>query len=150
MKTGIFVLLAAFLLMTACSKEDTMEKQLENSIEDQTGNDVDVEINTGDDNVDMTMEADDGTTIEMHGENTDDWCAAGSTWNMANQDAESQMMIVGIVEGGEYDGYCHVTYDVQSEDTNADIDYYFDEEGSGYQVMVVNGQTFKTEWTAEN
>ena len=57
------------------------------------------------------------------------------------------MIIVGIVESGKYEGYCHITYDIETSDTSANMDYYFDEDGNGYQVMEINGQTYENSWT---
>lgn len=78
------------------------------------------------------------------------WCQEGAEWKMTTTGegaGTAKMVIVGIVSGGKYDGYCHVTYDVSGEDVDANIDYYFKEDGSGYQVMEVNGQKFESEWT---
>jgi len=96
--------------------------------------------------------ADDGkTTVTADVKNTGDWCQAGSEWKMSStaeeQPSNVKMVIEGIVSGGKYDGYCHVTYDVTSEENQANIDFYFNEEGDGYQVMVVNGQTYESAWS---
>ena len=99
---------------------------------------------------DITITADDGdAVIQGHVENADDWCQAGSNWTFSGDEGGMSMVIVGLVESGEYAGYCHVTYQVDSPDSVVDADYYFNEDGAGYQVMNVNGQTITTEWTGE-
>ncbi|MBN2111925.1 hypothetical protein JW707_02375 [Candidatus Woesearchaeota archaeon] len=77
-----------------------------------------------------------------------EWCQAGSEWSMAGQQAVANMVIVGLVSSGKYAGYCHVTYDVDTAQGQANADFYFKEDGSGYQVVNVNGQTIETSWTA--
>lgn len=99
----------------------------------------------------QTISADGGEVkINVEAKNTDEWCQAGSEWKMTSAGegaGTAKMVIEGIVKGGKYDGYCHVKYDVSSESGEANIDYYFKEDGSGYQVMDINGQKFESQWT---
>jgi hypothetical protein len=67
---------------------------------------------------------------------------------MSGTEGSANMVIVGIVTSGKYSGYCHVTYDVDTAEGQANAEFYFNEEGAGYQVVTVNGQTMETSWTA--
>lgn len=98
--------------------------------------------------------ATDGGEIKVTGEakNTNAWCQAGSEWKTTSTGegaGTAKMVIEGIVSSGKYAGYCHVTYDVSTESGSANVDYYFKEDGSGYQVMNVNGQKFESQWTGQ-
>jgi len=108
-----------------------------------------VSSTTSDGEYHATITGEDGT-VEITGTPGEgDWCKAGTQWSMTKTGEEAgamSMVVVGLVDSGKYAGYCHVKYDVQTNDTNANVDYYFDEEGSGYQVMVVNGETYEYEW----
>ena len=90
-----------------------------------------------------TVVMDDGETkVTTTAGDTDEWCQEGATWSATNAEASANMVIIGLVSSGDYAGYCHVKYDVDSADTQANVDLYFKEDGSGYQVINVNGQTF--------
>ena len=67
---------------------------------------------------------------------------------MTGTQGQANMQIQGKMTSGKYAGYCHVTYDIDMEGAQGTIDYYFNEEGSGYQVMNMNGQKIESEWTA--
>lgn len=109
----------------------------------------DVDIKTTADSTEIEIEdKETNTKLEIDSKNTDDWCNAGSNWKMTSEEATSQLVIVGLVDSGKYKGFCHVRYDVDSAEGQADIDLYFDEEGNGYQVMVMDGKTFESEWIA--
>jgi hypothetical protein len=75
-----------------------------------------------------------------------DWCSAGSKWSMDGEHANADMVIQGIATSGKYAGYCHVVYDMKTSQGDVHIDYYFNEEGAGYQVMEINGQRTETAW----
>ncbi|MFC1801352.1 hypothetical protein ACFLZB_02720 [Nanoarchaeota archaeon] len=75
------------------------------------------------------------------------WCQAGSQWTFSDTTNNMNAVIVGIETTGKYAGYCHVVYDVESADNKANINMYFNQEGQGYQVIEVNGQTIESEWT---
>ncbi len=79
------------------------------------------------------------------GENN--WCMAGSEWNIGGAQANANMVIQGIATSGKYAGYCHVTYDMTTSQGDVHMEYYFNKEGSGYQVMDINGQRTETEWS---
>jgi hypothetical protein len=93
--------------------------------------------------------AESGGTYEVTVQNGNEWCQAGSSWASTGHGASSNMVIKGIVSSGKYAGHCHVKYDVSTGEGNANIDYYFKEDGSGYQVMDINGQHMETEWSGE-
>jgi len=120
----------------------------------------------GDDFVEVTQDGDDKTGTyswetedgQVEGEytvkNEDDWCQTGTTWSMSGVGTEGfgsmDMVIEGIVKIGEYAGYCHIKLNAESEEEMVKMDYYFDEDGNGYQVLVMNGQTMKSSWTKPN
>jgi len=134
-------LVCLLLFSLGCQEADktVIENQMENNLDE--GDTVDIDDNT------ILIETEEGGKIESNIQNEDEWCGAGSTWSMTGSEGDAEMVVEGIVNSGKYAGYCHITYDVDSEDTQANIDYYFDEDGNGYQVMVINGQTFESEWT---
>ena len=94
----------------------------------------------------VTIQSEQGKSTVMVREGDSSWCSEGSQWKMTGAEGNAEWVIQGIVSSGKYAGYCHVSYDIDSADTQADIDYYFNEDGDGYQVMNVNGQMFETEW----
>jgi hypothetical protein len=95
----------------------------------------------------VTVETEEGDQkIEVTTRSDPSWCQTGSEWKMSGPQAVGKMVIEGVIEGGKYDGYCHVTYDIKAEGTEANVDFYFNEEGAGYQVMDVNGQKFESQW----
>lgn len=95
-----------------------------------------------------TIKTDEGdVTVETNVKPTGEWCQAGAEWKATGAEAITKMIIQGIETSGKYTGYCYVKYDITSEQGQANVDLYFDEEGNGYQVMVVNGQTFESKWT---
>jgi len=122
----VFVLLS-LLFVTGCVKE-TKE----------------ISISDGETQVDIKTDIND---------NSLDWCQEGATWSMSSsgeENANVNMVIQGIVTEGKYKGYCHVTYDVTSEENTANMDFYYDEDGNGYQVMNVEGNVFESSWTKPN
>ncbi len=137
--TILICLVAAFFVLAGCTgSPDNVETT------------SDVQPN-GSGSFKQTITNDEGTTTITGTASGDSWCQAGSNWQMTHtgEDAgAAQMVIVGIESSGKYAGMCHVTYDLQSEETNMEADYYFDEDGNGYQVMNINGQTMESEWTS--
>lgn len=112
-----------------------------------TGN-ADVDIKSSGNEADIDIETEEGEQhIEVSGKNTDEWCAEGSTWSSTGTQGSAKMVVVGIETSGKYKGYCHVKYDMDSAGAQANADYYFDEDGNGYQIIEMNGQTFESEWT---
>jgi len=96
-----------------------------------------------------TIETDEGdVNVKSSVKNADEWCQVGSEWSMDGGDGSAKMVVEELVSSGKYNGFCHVTYDVSSEEGTANIDFYFNEKGDGYQVMEMNGQKFESEWTA--
>jgi len=102
-------------------------------------NDVDVK-SSGDT---VTIETEDTKVEATAGE--DDWCSTGATWSSTGPDGSAKMVVVGIESSGKYKGYCHVKYDIDSEGDDAKMDFYFDEDDNGYQIMDVNGQHIEME-----
>jgi len=149
---AIMCLVLALSFLVGCQEvsENIAEDKIEKAFEEE-GVEADVDIK--DDEAHMVIENEDGKTeIDVKTGDEDSWCQEGTEWSSTTSGNEevagtAKMMIVGIVDSGTYAGFCHVTYDVDSAETQADIDLYFDEEGSGYQVMNINGQTFESEWT---
>ncbi len=133
----MFVLMLAFV---GC--QSTVEDVMENRIAAETGENVDVDA----DGDKVTITTDDGI-VKSEVKNKDSWCQEGSTWDMATAEADANMVVVGIESSGKYAGYCHITYNMDSEDTNLKMDYYFDEEGNGYQVMDIDGRKVESEWS---
>ena len=82
-----------------------------------------------------------------------DWCKKETQWNAAMAKTEqsgtkTSWLIEGIMTSGEYQGMCHIVYTSEGKDVNAKADYYISKDGkSGYLETVVNGQTFKQQWT---
>lgn len=88
-------------------------------------------------------------TLEVKAVNEESWCMTGSEWKYASEGSSAQWTVTGIEASGKYAGYCHVNYKIDGGDVTGTIDIYFNEEGSGYQVSTLNGQTSEVEWTAE-
>lgn len=143
---SLFILLMLVATFSGC--QQGAETAVEKGLEKQSGADVDIEEDR------MTIKTDEGEVeIEVKEGDKDSWCEAGAEWGMTSTGADAgsaKMVIVGIVSMGKYAGYCHVTYDIESPDENTKIDFYFKEDGSGYQVMDVNGQKFETQWSGNN
>jgi len=99
------------------------------------------------------MTVNDGETqveIETNVKAGNEWCQKGTTWSATasgEENANMNMVVQGIITEGKYAGYCHVTYDITSDDGQANMDFYYDEDGNGYQVMDINGNTFESSWT---
>ncbi len=143
MKKLFFVF--AVLLLAGC--QAAVEKSMESQIEKQTGAEADVDISGRE--AKISVETDEGTqNVEMKVKNEGSWCMAGSEWTTSGAQGMGKMVIVGIESSGKYAGYCHVKYDMQAQGGQANADFYFTEEGAGYQVIEVNGQKFESQWTA--
>ena len=143
LKTTVLLLILALALIVLASCKTAMEKQ----IEKETG--ADVNIDTKGDNTQMTIKSDDGDTqVEINSKNTDDWCPVGSTYSQSGDTGNVNMEVIGIETSGKYAGLCHMKYDINTEDTGT-VDYYFDESGSGYQVIDVNGEKMEMQWTKD-
>ncbi len=97
----------------------------------------------------ITVEGENGKQeIKVTKGDKDTWCQKGTEWEMTasgDTNTNAKMLIEGIMTDGKYKGYCHVTYDMTSEGGSANMDYYFNEEGNGYQIMDINGQHIETE-----
>ena len=101
---------------------------------------ADVDIENKGDSTKVTVESEDGKqTIDVKTANEDEWCNVGSEVTTAGPSGSSVLKVVGIETSGKYEGYCHMTYDMESAEGGADIDVYFDEDGNGYQIMNING-----------
>ena len=133
-------LLILAALMLGC------QNTIETAIEAETGGDVDLEEGK------MTVETAEGTAeIEYSNANGDNWCQEGAEWNYAGTTsagaANAHWLIEGMITSGEYAGLCHVLYTAAGPDGEAQMDYYFSEDGqSGYFEMNINGEIMKSEW----
>jgi len=141
----IAILAIMMAIMLAGCAEKVAEEHMEAQIEAETGHDAEVEIDGED--AKMTLETDEGVVqIETKGVDSDEWCKEGAEWKMTAEQGQAEMVIVGIESSGEYKGMCHVTYDIDIAEAQGEMDFYFDQEGNGYQVMNINGQEIKTEF----
>jgi hypothetical protein len=143
----LIVLLSFSLMLSGCTEAETTI----------TTDDGDVTLNTSTDGQEYsaTVNTDEGTTeIQGSGGDSSSWCQTGANWNMnttgSENDGSMDWEIEGIEESGKYAGYCHVVYAVDTENAQGNIEYYFDEEGSGFMVMNINGQKIESEWTGSN
>lgn len=136
------ILIVCILVLFVTSCQSTQDKMIEHQIEAESGKDVEVNSATGS----MVIESEDETITIKEGDKYS-WCQQGSEWNMQSDQAQANMVVEGIVSAGKYAGYCHVVYDMTSENSVANMDFYFDEDGNGYQVMEVNGQKYEQSWT---
>jgi len=116
MKTKIILFCLALLLISACNTQK------------------DIEPAEKTDEVEYTQ-----TYVD------DSWCSEGTTVNTNSGNTNANIEVIGIETSGEYAGYCHTHYVIESEGYNVETDYYLDQEGNGYSVSNVNGQIFTTE-----
>jgi len=158
MRKLIIMLAILVMFISGCYSTTTVvtEEQLEKAIEEKAaaqGEDVDVEIDLDKNKQEMKIETDEGTIeVKSDMKNTDEWCAAGSTWDYtATTDAgnaNAEWNIIGLINSGEYSGLCHVKYIATTPQGDSTMDYYFSEDGeSGYFEMDVGGQVIKQEWS---
>ncbi|MBU1976026.1 MAG: hypothetical protein KKG59_06505 [Nanoarchaeota archaeon] len=158
MKTISIVLIAALVLLVACSNSGpTGDVVLDDGdtklTSDGSGkvvmenDEAKVTVEGDDEDAKITIESDDGDQVIEAKSGTDSWCSEGAEWSSSGSEGDAQMVIVGIVDSGKYKDYCHVTYDFDSAGGQGNMDMYFNEEGNGYQVMEVNGQKFESEWS---
>mgnify|MGYP000288204256 FL=1 len=119
---GIFAISLLLFFVIGC-QSNTVEYTTEDAHVEIDGNDVEGTV---------VVETEDGTQTVEYKSGEDSWCQEGAEWSSTGLDANTEMIIVGIVESGKYEGYCHITYDIETSDTSANMDYYFDEDGNGY------------------
>ena len=93
-----------------------------------------------------TVETDQGKATVTVNEETDSWCAEGSTVKTETPQGTVNAVVKGLATSGKYAGCCHMVTSVDVQGQNIEIDYYYTEEGSGYQVMDIAGQTMETAW----
>ena len=136
---GLIFLVTVLVMLAGCQK--IVEKKLESELN------ADVDIESSKSGGKVTIKGEDiDQEIEVKVGDKDSWCQEGSEWKSTGTEGTAKMVIEGIVSGGKYDGYCHVKYDINTEEGDANIDFYFTEDGDGYQVMKINGQTIETEY----
>ncbi len=134
----IILIIATMTILASCTTDNT----------DTSGNIIASDVNNQDNKQKVTINSGDGEqVIEYNSKNSNDWCEEGSYWKSSGSQGNTQMKIVGIVNSGKYEGYCHVRYDFDTQGSQGNMDYYFDEKGNGYQVTTVNGETFETQWS---
>ena len=138
MKLYVLLVIGLLVLFSACSTTTT-------TVQDDSVVTVEDKGKTQK----VTVTSEEGTqTVKVKGTGSDDWCQEGAEWEMSGTQGAAKMEIQGKMTSGKYTEYCHVTYDIDMEGAQGNIDYYFTEDGSGYQVMNMNGQKIETEWTA--
>lgn len=102
----------------------------------------------------VKVDEDDSLNVNVASENDagsdDDWCNEGSVVDVSDSSGAYRFEVLGIVESGEYEGMCHSRYVVDSEGDSGVMDYYVDEDGNGFQVMTMNGETTKIQWSNDN
>lgn len=132
---AIVSVIAMLLFLVGCGNE-IAEEMAEQQMEAEMGENVDVEI-------------------ESSGFDSDEWCQEGAQWSYTATapgagGSNAQWNIVGLVESGQYEGLCHVLYVAEGPDGNAEMNYYFSEDGeSGYFEMDINGQKMVSSWGLE-
>ncbi|MBU0535701.1 MAG: hypothetical protein KKE20_01955 [Nanoarchaeota archaeon] len=148
---SIILVLLVFLAGCQSAAEKNTEMKAEAQINAETGQDVDVDIDSSGGK--MIYETDDGKVeieTNMKDVQEGDWCPAGGEWKMTatGQDmTEANWKIDKLITSGEYAGLCHVIYTVQTPEKEIKMDYWFDETGeNGYYEMEMNGQKVKQEW----
>jgi uncharacterized lipoprotein NlpE involved in copper resistance len=139
-KIFIVLMVLSLLVLVGCS--DHFE--YEYSVDDET-----IEGSVDGDDYHAEVTNDDGTTeIEVHVENEDSWCQTGSTWASTGNDGSASMVVEGIIEEGEYEGFCHIIMNTETSDAETTSEYYINEDSTeGYYVMNVNGEEFKYSWS---
>ena len=98
-------------------------------------------VNTGEGNVVVTTES----------QGAGGWCPAGGQWkyaaNVEQGAATGEWKVIGLESSGKYTGLCHVTYAMNQNGQNINVEYWFTENGeSGFYQMDVNGQKIEQEW----
>jgi hypothetical protein len=96
----------------------------------------------GNDEADMSTESVDVNVEE--GENN--WCSEGSKFSVKGSEGEVSMVVVGVETTGKYVGYCHMRYEFDSLENGGSMDYYFNENGDGFQVIDVDGEKMEMVW----
>ncbi len=102
-------------------------------------------VNSIGDGSHVTVNGPDGQ-VNINSQNADSWCPVGSTYSQSGAEGGMTMQVVGIETSGKYQGLCHMRYEMTGTDSGT-IDYYYDQEGAGYQVMNINGQKVETQWS---
>ena len=108
-----------------------------------------VEGSVDDNDYHAEVTSEDGTTeIDVHVENEDSWCQTGTTWSSTNDDSSASMIVEGIMEEGEYEGYCHILMETSNADMESTSEYYINEDNTeGYYVMTINGEEYTYAWS---
>ena len=102
-----------------------------------------------------TTTTDDGdvTTTITGTEGAEGWCPEGGDWTMTVEgttEGQATWKVDKIIDGGQFDGLCHVIYTAEGPEGEIIIDYYFNEDGSeGYFEMDVNGEKITQEWHSD-
>jgi hypothetical protein len=104
--------------------------------------DTNVEVTTND--AETNLEIADNTATAQIGESS--WCSVGTTIKSNTVDANANLEVIGIETSGQYAGYCHSNYKINSNGYDLNMDYYLNQEGNGYVVTNMNGQISTTEY----
>lgn len=152
-KIMILLVIVALFLLAGC--QQMAEKSIEKKIEKETGYEPDVEIDkkqiaveseTGD--IEAEVIPGEDAKVKIEGEipvkKAVEWCKENEEWTLTK--GASKMIVMGLADSGKYQGYCHVKYEAPEDSRLSSYDFYFDEEGNGYQVLNVNGQQIESKW----
>lgn len=151
----IIAIIALLVLISLVGCKQAAEESIEKGIEAETGYEPEVDI--GEKQIDIQAEAGEIEAEVVTGEEAKvkvegelpieeavEWCKENEEWTITK--GASKMTVVGIVDSGKYQGYCHVRYEAPEDSRLSAFDFYFDKEGNGYQVLTVNGQQIENEW----
>ncbi len=131
----------SLLVLVGCSDQFEYEYTVEDegTVEGTVdGNDYHADITTEDGDVE----------IDVHVENEDSWCQTGTSWASTSNEGSANMMVEGIMTEGEYEGFCHIVLNTETEEESSSLEYYINEDGSeGYMVMDINGQEYTSAWS---
>jgi hypothetical protein len=132
MKKLLLILVAVSVLLVGCSGQVQ-----DIDYTDEQGGQVNVDFDTS--NADM-----------------DSWCAEGAEWTGSyvasqgvGQDLNAEWTIDGIVEEGEFAGFCHVIYTLETDEGVMEMEYYFNEDETEAYVEMQgpDGSTFSQKIT---
>lgn len=112
--------------------------------ENNANGNIDEDVNeNADTDVDEDVSTEDSNTEKSDG---NDWCEEGAVFKMSTSEGSVETTILGIVDTGKYEGYCHMRTESKDTEETAIIDYYYDKDGNGYQVMNIDGEKFEMSW----
>ncbi|MEK6957688.1 MAG: hypothetical protein AABW99_01785 [archaeon] len=75
----------------------------------------------------------DGTTVTTNTGLTSGWCTPGAQWNAAGPQGNANYTIEGV----QADGRCKANYQMNTEDGQATVEYYFDKDGKNVSMVLI-------------